>query len=267
MNKQNNIDQLFANKLSNAGIKPSDDAWSQLQANLADDKKNRGAIWMKIAAAVVVLLVATLSVKKFWSRDQSGLQFASVSEEMQQAPFPIYNQEHTPSVEGIISLADEHRLAAEKKEKNFPVMQPAATGSHLPHSNKRNMTRTLAVQENIDQKEQKRTNASVSIEEDIRTTEAVAFENSVIQESDPIRAKTLSSDAAGVIALAENPVELPKVTITYKAQQETTGSNKSKFSLKKVISSAKKLANGELIADLREAKDDLIHTAFKQTDD
>ncbi len=49
--------------------------------------------------------------------------------------------------------------------------------------------------------------------------------------------------------------------------QEENEKQKSKFSIKKVFKSAKKLANGDLMAELREAKDGFINSKLKSGDD
>ena len=266
MNKQHDIDKLFANKLQSAGVKPSANAWEQLEADLASQKSNRSAIWLKVAAAIIILLVATVSVRFLITEQPNGLDFASVSEEMRQAPYPKPGQTDIADLGQILTIADTYKRQSEIMQKNTEVMQPSTQRNHL--SSNRKMIQTLALQEHKENQEEQEIVKTSGLS---NTSEAVAVQhtsspvNTEVLETLKIKAPDLEAET--VIASVETPIELPKVTITYKGQPEQIETTKNKFSFKKVFDSAKKLANGELIADLREAKDDLIQTAFKTSGD
>ncbi|MGB3466106.1 MAG: hypothetical protein WBA74_12590 [Cyclobacteriaceae bacterium] len=268
MNKQHNIDQLFANKLENAGIKPTDNAWSKLETELAGKKKSRAATWMKVAAAILILIVAAISLTMLQSGERSGTQFASVSVDMRNAPYPKLPQETNTQLDAVMTLADNYRTEAQSEKNNLKGMQPKSNSYHLPHNSNNKMMQTLALQETTDKNQQNKKQLPASVPADLLTQEVVALHQNVhdkVAILESVKAKKLVDETDLTMAIAENNAALPMVTITYKGQPEDL--EKKKFSFKNVLNSAKKLAKGDLIADLREAKDDLIQTAFKPADD
>lgn len=54
MAKENDIDRLFREKLTDHSVQPSSVVWDQLEARLSQ-KKNAKALWMRIAAAILLI--------------------------------------------------------------------------------------------------------------------------------------------------------------------------------------------------------------------
>lgn len=71
----NNIDQLFKNKLDNYEATPSLDAWSKIESGLT--KKNKGALWMKIAASIILLMTVGIIYQQSNSSKEEMEQIAS----------------------------------------------------------------------------------------------------------------------------------------------------------------------------------------------
>lgn len=277
MNKKNNIDQLFANKLQNASATPSKAAWKQLEANLAKDKQNKAGLWMKIAAAVIILIISALSWKFFTIEDASSNQFANASEEFLQAPYPKQIQIGKIELTGIIAVYEAYQAENEKMKKNIFSVQPSNASQHLPSISDQKMKELVAIQESKNNQskeiEDKEPIGNPIVEPVITPIEtAVALQESPTDVSteivaiDPAFSERMEKEIDHTMTVADNSDELPKVTITYLGQEEPE-KEKAKFSIKKVFSSAKKLANGELIAELRDAKDDFINSRFKTVND
>ncbi len=98
LNKQIRLDKLFNDKLATLEIHPSDNPWNRVQAGLqAKTKKNRITWFAYVAAAIIVLITATIT----WNT-----QFATVPAFEQMRPEtaqskPEYNR--TPQIKTTIA--------------------------------------------------------------------------------------------------------------------------------------------------------------------
>lgn len=272
MKKENNIDQLFANKLQGAGVTPSKAAWEQLEVNLAQNKQSKGVLWMRVAAAVVILLAATLSWKFFSKESYPEYQFAEAPAEFRKAPFPKQMPLQEINLSGVMAIYDAYEAEIKKNGKNIFSVQPTNKSQHLPHVSNQKVIELVALQKS-ENDQSKETDPVLNNTDKVKALVVAPIETAVaLQEEtttvtvDPVAIESLEgtfkTDQA-VVALSD---ELPKVTITYVGQEEKA-KEKSKFSIKKVFKSAKKLANGDLIAELREAKDGFINSKLKAGDD
>ena len=66
----NRLDRLFKKKLEDLALEPRSEAWLKLEANLS--KKNRGLIWFRSAAAL--LLMGLLITSIIWLQDSKETQ-------------------------------------------------------------------------------------------------------------------------------------------------------------------------------------------------
>lgn len=272
MNKNNNIDQLFANKLQGAGVTPSKAAWKQLEANLAHGREKKSILWMRVAAAVVILLAASLSWKFFTTEESPEYRFAKAPAEFLEAPFPKQIPLQEINLNGVLAIYEAYEAENNKSEKNIFTVQPSNKSQHLPSVSDHNMKELMALQEpNNDQS--KETDPVLMNKDDIKAPAISPIETAVALQDepnnlhvDPVAIENLEETFKTDEAVAAISDELPKVTITYLGQDENE-KDKSKFSFKKVFNSAKKLANGDLIAELREAKDGFINSKLKAGDD
>lgn len=72
----NNLDRLFRESLDQFEVSPTPASWEQVQSQIAG-KRNKTAFFLKIAAAIVVLIVATISVINFNKTAPTGKVLAS----------------------------------------------------------------------------------------------------------------------------------------------------------------------------------------------
>ncbi|MEL6562641.1 MAG: hypothetical protein AAFQ94_31015 [Bacteroidota bacterium] len=254
MNKKNNIDQLFANKLHGAGVEPSKAAWEQLEANLAQNQQKKGVLWMRVAAAVVILLAATLSWKFFSAEDYPQHQFAKAPAEFLKAPFPKPMPLQEINLSGVMAIYDAYEAGNKKNEKNIFSVQPSNKSQHLPNVSNQKTIELVALQKPKND-QSKETDPVLKNTEELKTPVIAPIETAValqdetkVDTVDPVAIESLEGTFKTDQTVAVLSEELPKVTITYVGQEEKA-KEKSKFSIKKVFKSAKKLANGDLIAE------------------
>lgn len=286
MNDRNDIDQLFSRKLGKAGVQPSAAAWEKLEGNLNSQRKSRLGFYIKIAAAVIILLLSVFSLMTFSNDDGIGPGLADNSTIEVGAPFPKRVDLQSIDIALVVATAEEYIEESKKTEKNILPVQPQATDPHLP--NKRFQRKAIVSNNLIAMEDQQATqvkdqlNATTSPADKIVTdeatlkeigdlTKAVAVEDSHPGDEQPNTTATMVDNAleavqeSQAVADAGTTEDLPSVTITYVGDSEEK--KKPKFSLKKVFNSAKKLAKGDLIADLRDAKDELINFKIKSLND
>ncbi len=284
MRNENEIDELFARKLETARVAPSAGAWDKMELGLHNQKKPNMVLWYRIAAAVLFLVVSTFTWIYFTNDQSDNITIANAPIEFLNAPYPKQVVNKTPDFSEIITF----QLAEIKKiEKNKNRMQPPMIKEHLSDiaQNKASIKMNEAVAQIKESKDQMdksildnlptikdlvaevtteelRKDALEAIDKQVSNTDVVAG-----QQENPTD-ETVNTIGKDVTVAMDASNELPAVSITYLGRNEKPKKKKAgKFSLKKVFKSAKRLADGDLIAGLRNAKDDLIDSGIKSLDD
>jgi len=270
MNKENNIDQLFSDKLHQAEVTPSKAAWDKLEGNLAGQNRKKAGIWLKVAAAVLILIVAALSLKFYLDEENGQSKFANASEEFLNAPYPIQTELAGIYLDDVLADYEENLAAQQKVKKNIFTVQPSATVDHLTSKSNKQKSKTntqLIAMEDNNKQSQTSTGNPTKVTDVVAVAEVTSDASTNNLVIDKVISKSMIEHIEPLNTVAINDEALPKVTITYRSSTEKAEKEKGKFSIKKVFNSAKKLANGELMADLREAKDGFISSGFKSLND
>ncbi len=235
MSTKHEIDHLFSNKLGGLTAAPNPASWEQLEQHL-NHKKKPVWLWLGVAATVSLLLIAGIN---FLNIPDVEISYINPGAEVDHPQLAV---EEIPQID-FSDIEIEHSLPAQHKKTN-KVMQPAIDNLHLPNVNDNvpSEQTMLAEEENTMKTQEEFIDRKFDIAEG---------HNEVIANNVAIQ----------MVQIDE--VTLPKVTITYAPVSSkpaaTIAQDSAKFSLKKVLASAKKLGSEEgLMADLRSAKDNLL---------
>jgi hypothetical protein len=221
---QQKIDRLFREKMDNLEVMPSAGAWAQVEKQIRP-KKSFKIYW---AAAAVTLLFASWL---FWPT-QVNLELTPIASEVNQPPFM-----ETPDF-----IMTEIKVA--KASENAPLKKNVAVSSQ----------RQLVAKE-----EPKK--AIKPLIEDIPLIEMETKSATAIAEI----------EQAGVNdkLTTEKPVAFAPVKITYIASASSSVNEElqktdSASAFKKFIAFAEKIDPGEVLADFKTAKDNLLSNGFKK---
>lgn len=232
---QQKIDRLFREKLDGYESAPSTDAWAQVEAQIGTGKKPIVLYW--VAAAVSILAISWV----VWPREA-----------------PI---DSTP-----IASEVNHPLRREAPQFTVPLVavESPKKQKSTPTNNIQHSTQLVAQELNSTTPDKKVEEASMPlIEMDTKEVVAVAeLERPEIQEL------PTNMEPESVI---EEPLkfDLSKVKITYiasEAKAEKTQEADSVGGIKKLFAIAGKISPGDVLADIRTAKDDFISSGFKAKD-
>jgi hypothetical protein len=257
MNQQ--PDKLFRGKLYNYQQPASSNAWNKIDAQL--DKKNNKFLWLKVAAAILLLAVAAFIL---WPHnpDQTRVANTDVKPETQQPK---------NSKDIVVS-----------PEKASPA-GPLTTVDH----NKKDLHRTSEKnnkQKSVDVKKEKVKEIETippHVVQTDQTSENIAHvQNDIVEESEIISPHQIST---AVIAQQENTLteeeytsEPEGVTLVYSADEvnekylnkksmaEATSEKKKPSTLRKLLDKAYDLKhNQDPFGDLRQKKNEILALNFK----
>lgn len=216
------LDQLFRHKLEAAEIAPKASSWEQVQGQLTQQKRAWMPVW-QIAASITVLLAFGISA---YLMQPSKKQFLSASD----SPKRQYPLQFKAS-------ADTLSLENPKTEKSVPVVPTKDT--QKPDTRK------------TDMKENK-TEYFVPEHDQWMAVEKTEFQN--LEVDLPVtfpRELTKQSSPLGEV--------LPTIKITYIASQSVDEPDLlMPDRLNKVVSLARQVSPADMLADLRDAKDQLF---------
>jgi len=246
------LDQLFKKKLNKHTSVPSNDAWAKLEATLNPPSKK--PIWIyRIAAAVLLLIISGVVLYniQFVEKDQ----VAEVK--IQELPFVAPNE----NIENLI----------EPKSKSNEILNTPIIEEEPQGATKQNIVvkerGTLLAQVSDNSKGKKLQEVTtVAVNEQLPLEDLIAMDD----------AKTHIENKAFKVNNVVMPGQRqeksrPKIKIIYKrgkktqpqamlAENDTT--SKKKFNLNKIIDATKHITSGDLIADMRDAKDDFLSRGF-----
>ena len=250
---KNKLDQLFEKRLKELDVEPSVRAFEKFEQQL-DGKRGR-PIWFYIAAAISLLFIVS---GVYWTNMNSHLEVATLDTveinpvEEETVSEPIVSQKNPPVA---IEVNPNQKLV---KVDSKPVEK-------INHKDAQNIAEiednTLATVEK-----------TVTVDEVIEVTE----EEPAIDLNSEVTTQASLADTDQKEAVEEKVERsLPKVKITYisgrkkknallaKSQVQPDTSQVKDGALNKIWNSARNLANGNLIADLRDVKENF----FNKNDD
>jgi hypothetical protein len=242
MNQQ--PDKLFQEKLSAYTRPVSSNAWNRIENRL--DKKNNRGLWLKVAAAILLLAVAAFIL---WpAKEDKILQRPLAKKQPEQKISPVdVPKASLPEKEPIASVTP---LKKESKEKSAKNKKP------LPNNQSQASEKIAVAQLHL--KEQREAK-EVEIEK----------ENAVEQVEVITENKTTLADN-------NTTVQTPGVTLIYSAEEvnekylnkkslaEATSEEKKPSTLRKLLDKAYDLKhNQDPFGDLRQKKNEILALNFK----
>jgi len=222
---QNNIDRFFREKLDGNEVLPSSKAWNEVEKQIGGKKKPVVLYW--VAATISLLLIS-------W----------------------IVWPEYKASIQGIASGEFDHPIWVKKASPGMPI---AASLSPKRTSDPGKETMTL-VQKNQIAKETvdiKKTVVSEEIIKKVSLEESIAKEETVPPPQEVEEIEVVPSKVEPIYS---------KVKITYIASNKNVGEEAkadSTGALKKLIAFTDKIDPGEMLADIKSVKDNLLSGGLK----
>lgn len=247
MNQQ--PDKFFREKLEGFQKTAPALAWEKIEAGL--DKKNNKGLWLKIAAAVLLLATATFVL---WS-------YRNTSEQTQQTAVREIEKKVSPEQE-IISAQQpvaDNQVESSHVESN-PVKEKVTSPKSKVNQYKLKITsqdNVVAIQQVADDKEVKN-DVPENVEPEIVTpVEAIV-------ESDPVVADNSSSEDAESINLVYSAEEVNDKYLDKVALAKATSSQKKPSTFRKLLDKAYDLKNNQdPFGDLRQKKNEILALNFK----
>ena len=251
------IDQLFRDKLDSYEVAPGEKAWARLQGKMRPASKTP-PLWMQIAAAVLLLLVGGW----FLLKEESS---TNAVEETLADQVELKEQERTKQEEKskvvIPANPPGEEQPAVAKNTNEASTEPAMVL-------KRNKAPRPASIEVASAEKQPQKEAPVAIDE-LEKVEA----NTPAGVPDLALPANMQPDdmETQIAAATETKAPAQEVKITYIADdddrflepvRELLDSDKQKdkkSGFSKLVASARNISGGDLLADIRESKDDLFN--------
>ena len=230
---QHNIDRLFREKLGGVEVAPSPKAWNEVEKQIGGKKK---PVFYWVAASITLLLTVSVVL---WPNQPASNQLS-----LGEADHPIL-----PNDQGL-SIPVAADLSKPKQEK--AVATPAR-----PVQQKARIVQVAKVELTEDVKAE--SNNPLEIPE-MEIKRVVALEETTI----PVSEVPEMEDASTV----EEKIDYSAVKITYIAsnksimEDEITESDSSGV-FKKFIAFTEKIDPGEMLADIKTAKDDLLKGGLK----
>ena len=222
--KNKELDRFFQEKLARHELSPSPDAWAQVSGELSERK--RPIVWMRIAAAVVVLALSGVLIYQFFLHENTS------SEKL------VAGADYPPSIEGLEWTWN--------LQSNEQTTETVATDS-IPMRKETNGFEEELLAEEVES----------LAEESTDDIELISPEISPIRE---LQMADLEVDDFDLLQL-EDP--LPEVTVrfTYIAHEEPTVEEPvdERSRMAKIIDKARDMTPGTMIASIRETRSELLN--------
>lgn len=232
---QQNIDRLFREKLDHLEVAPSTKAWSQVEKQIRP-KKTPIVYW--VAASVSLLFISWI----IWP-EASQTNLTPIASEVSH---PINQQ--TPDF-----ILPDIEVAEEKEESVKPLQKVVKQPEPIQQ---------FAANESKDEKPMIIKDVVPEIEElDTQTAVAeVELEESEILED---VTKDIKVEDVEVEKPTYNAVKITYIASASKNKKEETQKNDSTGVLKKFIAFTEKIDPGDMLADIKTAKDNLFNGGLK----
>ena len=224
---QQNIDRLFREKLDHLEVKPSSNTWSQVEKQI---RPNKTPIIYWVAASVSLLLVSWIAWPEATPEQQST---------------PIASEVNAPNQVGIPTFVmPVIKEAEEKQQIKNPLRKPQAQPQFAVNN-----------QEEVQKVEEKEQLPIMEVENKTMVALEEVEEPQIIEEVTEEPAKA----------------EFRMVKITYIASSGATSKENvqktdSTGMLKKFIAFTDKIDPGDMLADIKTAKDNLLNGGLKKKD-
>lgn len=243
----NKMDKLFKDKLESHALQPSAQAWEKVEAHLG--KKNKMVLWLRVAAAVVLLGVLTF-VGLSWNEEpkqelvkkESGVR--SQNPEVRSPEPEVKQPERDEKTESI-----EPKKKEIKKQKVQPKAEDPAPSTQNPEP-----IEQLAVVEE----------PAVVIQQPVTNNQQPITNNRqpVTNNQQPKRGITITYSL---------PQKEKSITLTYSLPPIGKGEpavatveEPRKTGLNRVLEIAMEVKNGDPLGELREAKNDIFALDFRK---
>lgn len=232
---QQNIDRLFREKLDGLEVNPSSQAWSEVEKQIRPTQ-SRTMYW--VAASVTLLFVSWL----VWPEQTQVGNEVFISG----IDHPIAPKSEEYSIPVAVELSKVDKQEAQPIMK--AVVKPVNTTPNV---------QVALVEEPAPQQEE------ISFEE-VETKEVVAVEE---VEQLPLE-EVITPELEEIVEESIKTVRITYIaSASQKLQPNETQKNDSTGVLKKFIAFAGKIDPGEMLADMKTAKDNLINGGFKNKKD
>ncbi len=251
------LDQLFKKKLNKHVSEPSDEAWNKMEAML--DQPTSKSIWFyyKVAAAITLLMIVGWATYKLQLGDIRNGKLAEIDREI------------------IEDVAQNNPLITKKTEKvetitTERINQNSVVKERLPKTESF-QKKQIALQPQ----------EAIIVEQNIVKEKEVPVVEEIINQDEEMLAinETSGYSPEKVESLNNQPEQQEKqetssekkrkpIRIIYKrgkrktqpqtmlAENDTT--NRKKFNFNSIIDATKNITSGDLLADIRSAKDDFF---------
>jgi hypothetical protein len=169
---ENRIDEFIKQKAGDTHITPSPDAWDRLESQLP--KKDRKAIYMRIAAAVALVISAGFT---FWLVQQNMSGNSSVSQRNVDIP-SIERKGLTQGFEEVQQLPEEISIADPADKKEAVQAYTASNGevkSSVDHNQEEEALPLMAENQEVDETERQQVNEIDVALPEIKTEDQLAL--------------------------------------------------------------------------------------------
>jgi cytoskeletal protein RodZ len=227
----NRVDNFFKNKLKEHQLPPSAKGWEKLERNLS--KKNKTILWFRLAAAIALVGILTFAILQWMVKGDPQPQ--------------LVIQENKSASPKIVESEKEITQPQEKsmKERSIETKREAS---------KKAVAATTSLKK---QKLKEKGTPSAQAKEELLISEV---------KQEPISEKKTLEKAEN--AIIEKPITLVFTLPTLKTKngltaEEVAGEEK-KTALQKVVETANEIRTGDVLGELREAKNELFAREFKK---
>jgi len=229
-------DKLFRQKLENYQRPAPQDAWGRIEKGIS--KKNNKVMWLKIAASLLLIVVAFFAVKSILKKDEVDTITYESIESQQPMPHTPKSQEVQPEAE---SITQEEKLNTENHVANSLKVTKDYTEGAFKHQEEPVEKRIPETELKPSQDEVTEIIAPLSTQEEVATTENKGFK--LIIEADEVNQKYLNK---GSLVHATSGEENPS-------------------GIKKLLDKAQDLKNNQdPIGDLRQMKNEIFALNFQE---
>jgi hypothetical protein len=246
MNQQ--PDKLFREKLAGLNRPVPASAWSRVEANL-DKKKNKG-LWLKIAASLLILFVASFVIWNYWSADNDReLTSKRIQPKPEKAPLkqevtvPIEAEEKIPAIQESKTAVKNFKKASPKKSLDKPAESKQV------------------IMEDLKVIQQETTIATIS---PVEPKLPENFETQIIATTQPTSTvQNIDFEEDGV-TLVYSIDEVNAKYLDKKSLADATSDVKKPSTLRKLLDKAYDLKNNQdPFGDLRQKKNEILALNFK----
>jgi hypothetical protein len=230
-------DHLFHNKLENFQLRPSADAWNRIEAGL--DKKSNKALWLKIAAGLLLLSIASVLIWKIQPETNVLVdKTPQVTEPASEKAQPIQ-----PEETAVAAVDQDKNIKQEKTEKKDNRIVPAYKN------------RSTSLDQQLAVVEPTPVETSTEVIQPETETLIAEVETSTIESTE-----TQNSTAVYIVMTA---TEVNQKYLLPQPEDEATSEGKKSSRMQKLMGVAMNIADGDgPLADLRQKKDELFALNF-----